>query len=148
MPRMSRPHSQKISLQSAIRTVRREFAAAGLFSFFINILMLVSPLFMLQVYDRVLTSRNDFTLLMLTLLAVVLLAVMAALETLRSQLLVRVGKKIDDETNDALFNGVFTAAVFKPGILGGQYFRDMDSIRQFMTGGPVFAFFDAPWVPI
>ncbi len=147
MPRMSRPHSQKISLQSAIRTVRREFAAAGLFSFFINVLMLVSPLFMLQVYDRVLTSRNGFTLLMLALLAVALLAVMAALDALRARLLVRIGRRMDNQTNGVLFDGVLTAALYRPGLMGAQYFRDMDLIRQFMAG-PIAAFFDAPWVPV
>lgn len=139
---------QKITLQSAIRTVRREFAAAGLFSFFINILMLVSPLFMLQVYDRVLMSRNGFTLLMLALLAVALLAVMAALDGLRARLLVRIGRRIDNQTNAILFDGVLTAALYRPGLMGGQYFRDMDLIRQFMAGGPIAAFFDAPWIPV
>lgn len=135
-------------LKAAIRGVYREFAVAGLFSFCINLLMLVSPLFMLQVYDRVLASRSGMTLLMLALLAVALLGVMGLLDMLRSRLLVRTAKKIDNLTNDALFEGVFKAAIFKPGLAGGQYFRDMESVRQFMTGGPVFAFFDAPWAPI
>ncbi len=143
-PRDSEPRK----LQTALRGVRREFIVTAVFSFSINLLMLVSPLFMLQVYDRVLTSRSGLTLLMLAILAVALLGVMGCLDTLRSRLLVRTAKKIDNLTNDALFDGVFRAAVFKPGLAGGRYFRDMESVRQFMTGGPVFAFFDAPWAPI
>lgn len=138
----------KLTLKTALQGVRHEFKMAGVFSFFINLLMLVSPIFMLQVYDRVLTSRNDVTLVMLTLLAVVLLGVMAALDALRSKLLVRVSKRIDNLTNNLLFDGVFAAAVLRPGLGSAQYFRDMDSIRQFMTGGPVFALFDGPWVPL
>lgn len=143
-PGKLRPGKLRIALQG----VRREFAVTGLFSFCINLLMLVSPLFMLQVYDRVLTSRSGMTLLMLALLAVGLLAIMGALDMLRARLLVRTGRKIDNLTNDTLFDGVFRAAVFKPGLAGGQYFRDMDSLRQFMTGGPVLAFFDLPWAPL
>ncbi|MDA5192490.1 type I secretion system permease/ATPase [Govanella unica] len=138
----------KLTLKTALGGVRHEFKMAGVFSFFINLLMLVSPIFMLQVYDRVLTSRNDLTLVMLTLLAVVLLGVMAALDAFRSKLLVRVSKRVDNLTNNLLFDGVFAAAVLRPGLGSAQYFRDMDSVRQFMTGGPVFALFDGPWVPI
>lgn len=140
--------STRTTLKTALGGVRHEFKMAGLFSFFINLLMLVSPIFMLQVYDRVLTSRNDMTLLMLTLLAVLLLGVMAALDALRSKLLVRISKRVDNLTNNLLFDGVFAAAVLRPGLGSAQYFRDMDSVRQFMTGGPVFTLFDAPWVPI
>ncbi|MEX1147264.1 MAG: type I secretion system permease/ATPase, partial [Sphingomonadales bacterium] len=142
------PSSNAGRLSAALDGVRREFVATGAFSFFINILMLVSPLFMLQVYDRVLTSRSGMTLLMLAILAVALLAVMGLLDTIRSRLLVRTAKRIDTLTNDTLFNGVFKAAVYKPEVNGGQYFRDMDAVRQFMTGGPVLAFFDAPWAPV
>jgi PrtD family type I secretion system ABC transporter len=135
-------------LRSVLSGLRREFAVTGLFSFCINLLMLVSPLFMLQVYDRVLTSRSGMTLLMLAILAIGLLVIMGFLDGLRARLLVRTGKRIDNLTNDALFYGVFKAAVFKPGLSGGQYFRDLDSVRQFLTGGPVLAFFDAPWAPV
>lgn len=138
----------KSNLVNALKRVRHEFVMTGVFSFFINILMLVSPLFMLQVYDRVLTSRSELTLLFLGILAVALLGVMALLEAIRSQLLVRTSKKIDHLVSNRLFDSVFSYAIMKPGQGSAQFFRDMDSIRQFMTGGPILAFFDAPWAPI
>lgn len=138
----------KTTIKTALGGVRHEFKIAGVFSFFINLLMLVSPIFMLQIYDRVLTSRSDVTLVMLTLLAVALLGVMASLDALRSKLFVRVSKRVDNLTNNLLFDGVFAAAVLRPGLGSAQYFRDMDTVRQFMTGGPVFTIMDAPWVPI
>ncbi len=136
------------NLKTALLKVRHEFVMTGVFSFFINLLMLVSPLFMLQVYDRVLTSRSGLTLFFLLLITVALLGAMALLETIRSRLLVRTSRKIDHIISNRLFNSVFTFAVLRPGQGSAQYFRDMDSIRQFMTGGPILAFFDAPWVPI
>lgn len=138
----------KPNLVNALKKVRHEFVMTGVFSFFINILMLVSPLFMLQVYDRVLTSRSELTLLFLGILAVALLGVMALLEAIRSQLLVRTSEKIDHLVSNRLFDSVFSYAIMKPGQGSAQFFRDMDSIRQFMTGGPILAFFDAPWAPI
>ena len=138
----------KPNLKNALARVRHEFVMTGVFSFFINLLMLVSPLFMLQVYDRVLPSRSGLTLFFLAILAVALLGVMALLEAIRSRLLVRTSKKIDHLVSNRLFDSIFSSAVMKPGQISAQYFRDMDSIRQFMTGGPILAFFDAPWAPI
>jgi PrtD family type I secretion system ABC transporter len=139
---------EKPNLKTALKLVRHEFVMTGVFSFFINLLMLISPLFMLQVYDRVLTSRSELTLFFLGFLAVALLCVMALLEAIRSKLLVRTSKKVDHLVSNRLFSSVFSTAVLKPGQVSAQYFRDMDQVRQFMTGGPVLAFFDAPWVPI
>jgi ATP-binding cassette subfamily C protein EexD len=139
---------EKPNLKIALLKVRHEFVMTGVFSFFINILMLISPLFMLQVYDRVLTSRSELTLFFLGFLAVALLGVMALLEAIRSRLLVKTSKKIDHLVSNRLFETVFSSAVMKPGQISAQYFRDMDQIRQFMTGGAILAFFDAPWAPI
>jgi len=135
-------------LQQAIRSCRDGFLAAGVFSFFINLLMLVSPLYMLQVYDRVLGSRSESTLLMLTILMVGLLAVYGALEYLRSRMLVRISNRIDTAVTPRLFQAVYQRALRLPQASRTQPMTDMLSVRQFLTGTGLFAFFDAPWTPL
>ena len=76
---------KKSEVKAALATCRSAFFMTAAFSAFINLLMLVSPLYMMQVYDRVLHSRSEATLLMLTLITVGLLGVMALLEVIRSQ---------------------------------------------------------------
>lgn len=116
------------------------------FSFFINILALVSPLYMMQVYDRVLSSRNVSTLIVLTCICLFLFLIYGLLEALRTQVLVRGGLKFDAMARDPIFKSVLDSTLNKrPG--GGQAFRDMDTVREFMTGG-LIAFCDAPWTPV
>ena len=126
---------------------RGAFIGAGVFSFFINILMLVSPLYMLQIYDRVLASRNETTLWVLTLIAVGLIVVYAVLEALRSRVLVRISGQMDKLLNARVFTALFKQSVRGAGG-SAQALRDMDSLRDFLTGQGLFAFFDAPWMPI
>ena len=139
---------QKTELQKALMNVKQSFYSVGVFSFFINLLMLVPPLYMLQVYDRVVTSRSENTLIMLTLLVVVLFITMGFLEFIRSRILVRVGNRLDQDLNADLFASMFKKSIKEPGQGGPQPISDMTSIRQFMTGNGPFAFFDAPWLPI
>jgi ATP-binding cassette subfamily C protein RsaD len=133
-------------LDQAVVAMRPALIAAMVFSFFINILALVSPLYMLQVYDRVLSSRNVSTLVVLTLIVVFLFLVYGALEALRTQVLVRGGLKFDAMARDPIFKSVLESTLNKRGS-GGQAFRDMDQVREFMTGG-LIAFCDAPWTPV
>ena len=133
-------------LDMAVVAMRPALIAAMVFSFFINILALVSPLYMLQVYDRVLSSRNVSTLVVLTLICVFLFLVYGALEALRTQVLVRGGLKFDAMARDPIFKSVLDSTLNKRGS-GAQAFRDMDSVREFMTGG-LIAFCDAPWTPV
>lgn len=139
---------QKSELGEALGTCRTAFVGAGVFSMFINILMLVSPLYMLQVYDRVLASQNVTTLVVLTLVVVGLLAVSSALDVLRSRVLVRVGVRLDALMNARVFRSIFRAAVRHPGGGTAQPMRDLDAVREFLTGQGLFAFFDAPWMPL
>ncbi|MFZ5835900.1 MAG: type I secretion system permease/ATPase [Pseudomonadota bacterium] len=127
---------------------RSAFIGAGVFSFFINMLMLVSPLYMLQIYDRVLASRNETTLWVLTFVAVALIVVYAALETMRSRVLVRISGQMDSLLNARVFTALFKSAVRGPGGGSGQAIRDLDGVRDFLSGQGLFAFFDAPWMPI
>lgn len=135
-------------LTDVIRASKSAFYYAALVSFFINLLMLTPSLYMLQVYDRVLASRSHETLSMLTLVVVVFFAIMGLLEFVRSRLLVRAGNQIDNRLRTRIFNLMFSYANLHPGRATAQPLNDLTQIRQFMTGTPIFAFFDLPWVPI
>ena len=145
------PNNQKVTnseLKQAILQSKRSFLIVGLFSLFINLLMLVPPLYMLQLYDRVLTSRSEDTLIMLTLIVVVLFITMALLEIVRSKVLVKVGNKLDNILSKRVFNSLFELANKHPGKASSMPMSDLTQVRQFMTGNGLFAFFDAPWIPI
>jgi ATP-binding cassette, subfamily C, bacterial exporter for protease/lipase len=145
---MANKFSARSELAAALWALRRVFLTVGGFSFVINMLMLVPSLYMLQVYDRVLTSRNESTLLMLSLLTVGLLGLMASLEWVRSRLLVRAGSMLDAELNARIYTAAFEANLRGAGTNAGQAITDLTAVRQFVTGNGVFAFFDAPWFPI
>ncbi len=135
-------------VSEAIAASRGALLMTGFFSFFINLLMLVSPLYMLQIYDRVLTSRSESTLVALTVLAGGMLLVMGMLDLIRSRVLVRVGAGIDARLNPRVFSAVFEQSL--RGYRGerSKPLRDLDGVRQFLTGPGPFAFFDAPWMPV
>lgn len=135
-------------LNQALRLLRQNFVSAGIFSFFINMLMLVPTFYMLQVYDRVLASRNETTLWMLSLIMLGLYLLMSALEWVRSRLLVRAGIRMEEALNERVFTAAFEANLRKAGGSPGQALQDLTGIRQFLTGNGLFAFFDAPWTPI
>jgi len=135
-------------LQRALKVCRGSFFSVGFFSMFINLLMLVPPLYMLQVYDRVISSRSEETLYMLTLVVVFLFMVMGGLELVRSRLLIRVGNRLDKLVNHRLYSAMFRRSVLIQGRQTAQPLSDLTNLRQFLTGNGLFAFFDAPWVPI
>lgn len=139
--------SNRTPLNSAMLAARPAVITAIIFSAFINVLALVSPMYMLQVYDRVLTSRNVTTLIVITIVAVFLLAILSGLEALRTQVLVRGGIRFDEKLRGSIFEGVLEFTL-KKHPSGSQAFRDADSIREFVTGAGLIAFCDAPWVPI
>ena len=112
------------------------------FSFFINLLTLTSSIYMMQVYDRVLGSRSGPTLLYLTLFAGACLATLAALEVVRSRLLVRLGTRFDAQLSGLVFMRTLTAG------RSGQGLRDLDQLRTFLTGPHILSLLDAPWMPI
>ncbi len=112
------------------------------FSFFINLLTLTSSIYMMQVYDRVLASRSGPTLLYLTLFAGACLATLAALEVVRSRLLVRLGARFDAQLSGLVFMRTLT------GGRTGQGLRDLDQLRGFLTGQHILSLLDAPWMPI
>lgn len=142
----TRNGAQPTILDNAVLVMKPAVITAMVFSFFINILALVSPLYMLQVYDRVLSSRSVSTLVVLTVLCVFLFIIYGLLEALRTQVLVRGGLKFDGVARDPIFRAVLDSTLTRRGP-GGQAFRDMDQVREFATGG-LIAFCDAPWTPV
>ena len=128
---------------------RRFFGYAFFFSLFINVLQLTFSIYMLQVYDKVLTSYNLSTLAVITLAAVICLVVMALLEWIRSRLLVRAGIAFDDMLGEDVLYRSLLAAAAPEGVRGEQGSpRDVQTLRNFLGGSAVFAFFDVPWMPI
>ena len=139
---------QQTSLQKAYGRFRATFIATVVFSFFSNLLMFIGPIYMLQIYDRVLSSRNELTLMMLTGIALALLVSYGLLEYTRSKLLVRAGLQFDDVLANPVFNRVVRQQTANPGSGAQIALTDIDKVREFMTGQGILAFFDAPWVPL
>lgn len=135
-------------LREAILVSKKSFIIVGFFSMIINILMLVPSLYMLQLYDRVVTSRSQETLIMLTLIVVVLYITMALLEVVRSKMLVKIGNRLDAILSQRVFNTLFDLENRHPGKASSTPLNDLTQVRQFLTGNGLFAFFDAPWIPI
>jgi ATP-binding cassette subfamily C exporter for protease/lipase len=134
-------------LDAALIAHRPDFLRAAGLSLFSNLMMLAPSIYMLQVYDRVLTSRNSTTLLMLTLMLLVILAVMGALESARSGILQRVGVNLDQQLGARIFDALLRRNLRAPEGNAIQSLHDLTNLRQFLGGGLV-VLFDAPWAPI
>jgi len=135
-------------VRNFISRFRAFFVHAGIFSLVINLLLLVPPLYMLQVFDRVIASRSEETLLLLTMAAVAALFVMALLEVLRARLLVGAGIALDRKLGPQVLDGLLqhTSRLSGADYLNGL--RDVNTLRGFFVGTGIFAVFDAPWLPI
>lgn len=145
---ISRLDIKRTELGNVVRSFRTVFLAVAMFSLVINILLLMPSIYMLQIYDRVLTSRNETTLLMLTLVMLGLYALEAAMEFVRSRILVRASVAMDVSLSSRVFDASFERHLQGRGGSPAQAIGDMTNIRQFLTGQGLFAFFDAPWTPI
>lgn len=131
-------------LNSARRAGSHLLLAVAIFSFFVNLLMLTGPLFMLQVYDRVLGSRSEETLVALILLVAMLFALMAGLDYARGRVMARYGARFQDQ----LTAPVFAASLASSRTSGAQGLRDLDAVQGLFTSTALFAVFDIPWTPI
>jgi len=137
------------SLKATLKACKGSFISVGFFSFFVNMLMLVPSFYMLQVYGRVVTSGSIPTLVMLTLLMTMLMATMGSLEWTRSRIMVRLSTKLDVMLSREVYRASFKRALDSGGMdTSAQPLNDLTGLRQFMTGNGLFAFFDAPWLPI
>ena len=137
------------SLQNALKACRDSFISVGCFSLFINALMLVPIFYMLQVYGRVLSSRSLTTLVMLTLIMTLLVVTLGSLEWVRSRIMVRVSTRLDVLLSRQVYKASFKRALDSGGMdASAQSLNDLTGLRQFLSGNGLFAFFDAPWLPI
>ncbi len=135
-------------LKDTLSACRGGFAAVTVFSLCINVLMLTVPLFMLQIFDRVLSSRSTDTLFMLMLIAGIALLTLAALDYLRGFALVRVSTWLDRRLGGPVLSGSIVATLRKGTDPSIQGLRDLSTLRTFLTGPAVFPIMDAPWTPI
>jgi ATP-binding cassette subfamily C exporter for protease/lipase len=140
--------TKRSELGNVVRSFRAVFLAVGAFSFVINVLLLVPSIYMLQIYDRVLTSRNETTLLTLTIVMAGLYVLEAALEFVRSRVLVRASAALDVSLSSRVFNASFDRSLQGRGGSPVQAIGDLTNVRQFLTSQGLFAFFDSPWTPI
>ncbi len=135
-------------ITQALVGFKQAFRSVGVFSMIINLLMLAGPLYMMQVYDRVLNSRNTYTLVMLSVMVVGAFLVLSFLEYVRGQVAIRIGARLDLHMNRRVYTAAFEQNLKNGRGNAGQALNDLTTIRQFVTGSALFAFFDAPWAPI
>lgn len=117
------------------------------FSFAINLLLLVSPLYMLQMYDRVLTSRSEETLISLSVIMLFLMIGFGFLEVIRSHMMVAVSVEVDRRINTEVFTSLFREVLQRGESIGTQPLRDLETVRNTLSGRGIIALFDLPWAP-
>ena len=140
---------EKTGLGKVLEQCRESFLYVGFFSLFINLLMLVPAFYMLQVYDRVVATGSTTTLLVLTLLMLFLVGTMGSLEWVRSRILVRVSTRMDVLLGNRLYDVSFKRSLYTGGAQStAQPLQDLNGLRNFLSGSGLFAFFDAPWLPV
>ena len=135
-------------LLKTLEPLRPYVIGAASFSAFINILMIVPAMYMLQVYDRAVGSQSQSTLLMLTLIMVFLLSAMGSLQWVRGQIMVRAGAMLEDILSERVFDGTFRQSLLSAGKSSAQPLSDLTGLRTFISSPAVNAFFDSPWVLI
>lgn len=144
---MSAPSKGPDELRRLLQGCQGYFVTAAIFSLAINLLYLAGPLYMLQVYDRVISSASEVTLLMLTIALLMALLALAGLDAVRARVLTRASIRLDQ----TIAARVMTAIIHRSAGAGGarsQLLRDFDTFRQFVTGMGIHAIFDLPWAPI
>ncbi len=145
---LPRGHAPLPSLNRSLWAFRKEFFWVGAFSLVANLLTLAPTLYMLQIFDRVMLSQSEITLVALTLITALFVAVMAFAEWVRSRLLVRAGVRFDEQLNTRIFLATFDANLEQSRADNGAAFASLTRLRQFLTGNGIIAFFDLPWTPI
>lgn len=139
----------KLELQSAGASSRHAVIIAFLFSSFVNLLMLTSPLYMLQVYDRVLASRSEATLLALSVLATLMFVIMGILDHARSRILARVGAWLQDRLDKRVLSASFRRLSVAPrDIAAHAAQRDLETVSRFWGSALLPALMDLPWAPL
>lgn len=135
-------------LRAALYTTRPALGSALCLSIFINLVLFAAPLYSLQVYDRVLSSRNLGTLAMLTLIVAVFLILYGILEYARSGILVRGGVRFHEVLSKPIFELAMRSQLAGRPSLGTQALKDADTLREALSGSTVSTLFDVPWTPV
>ena len=146
---MSEKGNGEREIRAALAESRRLFASVGFFSIFVNLLMLTGPIFMLQVYDRVLSSRSEATLITLVAITAFLFLMMGILDHARGRLLARAGARLQAKLDARVLRAILTRAISSAErARPATGLRDLAAIQRFASGNGPFAFFDAPWTPV
>ena len=145
---MQQQQKPRGEISVVIKSSRGAFLSALFFSWIVNLLMLTGSLFMLQVYDRVIPSSSVPTLIALALIVIILYVFYGVLDFVRTRILVRIGRRIEETLRHRVFDAVAFMALKRAGNAGGQPFQDLGAIRQFLGGQGPLAFMDMPFVPI
>jgi ATP-binding cassette, subfamily C, type I secretion system permease/ATPase len=141
-PKLSSP------LLNELRSFIPVYAVLFAFSFFCPILYLTSPIFVEQIFDRVMYSRNVDTLMVLTLIATFLLAMYAVLEWVRKKAIGRIANAVDERLSRVIFEAANRPGKLDAGARGPAVVADFNMVRDFLSGGSLIALFDAFWAPL
>src|SRR5579862_9821890 len=150
-PQRERDATDPVSVAPLTRTLaacRQGFIALFFFSMAINLLVLASPIYMMQLYDRVLSSRSMDTLLLLTVIVLFAFAVMGALEWVRGRLMVRISSWLDRRLGGEVLTSSIVGALRHGREHSAQTLRDLSTFRTFLTGPSLYPVLDAPWAPV
>lgn len=139
---------KKTPLQETLTALKQHIVYVGCFSAAVNLLMLVPIIYMMQIYDRVVSSGSLSTLGMLTIIMIFLLVASGGFEWVRSMIMINASGRLDRMFRDRVYNATFKQALLTGGVPGTLPNNDLSALRQFLTGSGLFAFFDAPWYPI
>ena len=135
-------------LAAALRACLPHFLATFGFSLVINLLFMTYPVYMTQVYNRVLPGRSEASLFFLTLIAALACLTYAGLDVLRMQILVRSSLRLDKRLSLPVFLATLNNVARLPDSVRGQALRDLDTFRQFATSSGIHALFEVPWIPL
>ncbi len=135
-------------LRAARSDQRKLLWAVGLFSVFVNLLQLTGSLYMLQVYDRVLGSRSESTLVALSVLTLFLFILMGVLDLARSRIMARIGAKMQDRMDRRVFSAAIRRLALQPNDLSARAAqRDLEAVQKLWASPVLLALFDIPWTP-
>jgi PrtD family type I secretion system ABC transporter len=135
-------------LRAVRRRARLLYWSVAIFSFFANLLMLTGPLYMLQVYDRVLGSRSEETLIALSLLVVFLYAMMGVFDYVRGRIMARIGARFQVDLDRRVFDAVVRKSAVAPDLKTNAGLQDLEAVQRLITSPVMLAAFDIPWTPI
>ncbi|SCZ69425.1 ATP-binding cassette, subfamily C [Epibacterium ulvae] len=135
-------------LRDARRESRNLYWAVGLFSFFVNLLMLTGPLYMMQVYDRVLGSRSEATLIALSILVVFLYGMMGLLDYVRGRVMARVGARFQARLDKRVFDAMIRRSAVTSDPVAQTGLADLEAVQRLMASPVLTSAFDLPWTPI